>query len=327
MALPANFLRQLMVGMVICIGFYGAWIAFSGAAEVRDAVMQLGWYGWGVVLGLSLFNYALRFARWEIYLRVFGHRIPFGKNLCIYLAGFGFTTTPGKVGEALRSVYLKPYGVGYTHSLAAFFAERLVDMLAMIVVASLAAWAFTETRWLLGVMVLLVLLVLPAVHSAALLRGFSRLNAAAKSDRVRSIATRVGQMLGASAALLRSLPLYAGFGLGLVAWFAEGYALYVVLERMNADIPLLLAAGIYGVSIVVGAVSFIPGGLGSTEVAMGGLLVLSGVSAPVAVSAVIICRLATLWFAVLIGLGCLGGLELRGMKSFAAGDSRALKDN
>ncbi len=46
---------------------------------------------------------------------------------------------------------------------------------------------------------------------------------------------------------------------------------------------------------------------------MGSLLVLSGVDAPTAVSAVIICRLATLWFAVALGLVFVVGIEFGGL--------------
>ena len=135
--------------------------------------------------------------------------------------------------------------------------------------------------------------------------GPERTESARLADGLRHLVST----LGASSQLLRSMPLYAGLVLGLIAWFAEGYALYVVLDRMGADVPVLLAAGIYGISIIAGVVSFVPGGLGGTELVMGSLLVLSGVDAPLAVSAVIICRVATLWFAVAIGLVFLTGLE------------------
>jgi len=83
-----------------------------------------------------------------------------------------------------------------------------------------------------------------------------------------------------------------------------------VLDRMGADTLVYLAAGIYGVAVLAGAVSFVPGGLGGTELVMTTLLILTGVDAPIAVSAVIICRLATLWFAVAIGLIFVIGIEL-----------------
>lgn len=310
-SLPGNFVRKLLVCIVLSAAFYGAWALFGGIDEVLAAAGALGFGGWAIILGLSLFNYALRFVRWDYYLRHLGCQVPAGPNISAYLAGFGFTTTPGKLGEAIRSVYLKPFGVSYMQSLAAFFVERLVDLLAMIVVASLAAYAFSNMRWLVAVTLLLTLALVPLVHSRRLPGWLESRATRSESERVSSGLRNLANMLGASARLLKSMPLYAGFVLGLIGWFAEGYALYFVLERMGAEVPLLIAAGIYGVSILAGVVSFVPGGLGSTEVVMGSLLVLSGVEAPVAVSAVIICRVATLWFAVVIGLGFLSGLEWR----------------
>ena len=311
MKLPENFLRQLVVCIVLSAAFYGAWVVFGGAGEVLDAAARIGWTGWAIILGLSLLNYALRFMRWDFYLRRLDCRVPVGRNLSAYLAGFGFTTTPGKVGEAIRSVYLKPYGVTYSQSLAAFFVERLVDMLAMIVVASLAAYAFESMRWLVVLTLVLTLALLPLVHSRRLPGVLSRQSARFGSAKLSAAAGHFTAMLQSSASLLKSAPLYAGFGLGLIAWAAEGYALFVVLDLMGADVPVMLAAGIYGVSILAGVVSFVPGGLGGTEMVMGSLLALAGVPAPVAVSAVIICRVATLWFAVAIGLGFLTVLELQ----------------
>ncbi len=311
MSLPDNFVRQLVLCIVLSIAFYGAWAAFGGVDEVWESATRIGVAGWAFILGLSLFNYALRFARWGLYLKRLGARVPMGLNFAAYLAGFGFTTTPGKVGEAIRSVYLKPYGVSYTQSLAAFFVERLVDMLAMIVVASLAAYAFESMRWLVALTLLATLAFLPLVHSEFLLDWLKQLADPGRHPRLATAVGHIVQLLRSSAVLLRSGPLYQGFGLGLIAWAAEGYALYVVLDYMGADVPVMQAAGIYGVAILAGAVSFIPGGLGGTEMVMGSLLILAGVEAPVAVSAVIICRVATLWFAVLIGLLFLVGLELR----------------
>ena len=312
MALPANFIRQFLVCVVLSIVFYGAWVLFSDPDEVLASVNRLGWEGWGIILGLSLFNYLLRFIRWHIYLARLGCSVPVARNLLAYLGGFGFTTTPGKVGEAVRSVYLKPYGVGYVESLSAFFVERLVDMLSMIVVASLAAYAFESTRWLLVLTFLVTFAFLPLIHSQRFIAFLDRKRQLFSSERLLKLGEHFMSLLATSANLLRSGPLYTGLLIGLVAWMAEGIALYIVLDRMGVEMSLFLAAGIYGVSILAGAVSFVPGGLGGTEIVMGSLLILTGVDAPVAASAVIVCRIATLWFAVLIGLMCVVGLEVNG---------------
>jgi uncharacterized protein (TIRG00374 family) len=312
-ALPKNFVRQFAVCVALSIVFYGAWAVFSGAGEAWGAVKSLGWNTWLFILGLSLINYCLRFVRWDMYLKRLGHPVPVGSNFIAYIAGFGYTTTPGKVGEAMRSVYLKRFGVGYVESLSAFFVERLVDMISMIIVASLAAYAFESTRWLVGVTFIVTIAFLPLIHSEWLYGFIERRRVSLGSEKARSLGEHLLNMLRTSADLLRSGPLYGGLALGLLAWFAEGYALYVVLDRMGADVTIFLAAGIYGVAILAGAVSFVPGGLGGTEIVMGSLLILAGVDAPVAASAVIVCRIATLWFAVALGLGCVVTMELKGV--------------
>jgi uncharacterized protein (TIRG00374 family) len=260
-----------------------------------------------------------------MYLKRLGFSVPPASNLLAYLAGFGFTTTPGKVGEAFRSVYLKRFNVSYVHSLAAFFVERLVDMIAMIIVASLAAYAFESTRWLVALTFIVTIAFLPLIHSNWLYGFIDARRRAFASERWRSLGEHLLNMLRTSAGLLRSGPLYGGLVLGLFAWAAEGLALYIVLDRMGVDITIYLAAGIYGVSILAGAVSFVPGGLGGTEIVMGSLLILAGVEPPVAASAVIVCRIATLWFAVALGLACVLGMELKGLG--ANPDARKQQEN
>jgi glycosyltransferase 2 family protein len=312
LALPKNFVRQFLVCVVLSIAFYGAWAAYGGVQEVWASIKSLGGAGWAIILGLSLLNYLLRFIRWDIYLRQLGNNVPLLANVSVYLAGFGFTTTPGKVGEAVRTVYLKPFKVSYVDGLAAFFVERLVDMISMIVVASLAAYAFANTRWLVGLTLVVTLAFLPLIHSQAFYRVLDSWRQKLASERLRAAGGHLLELMRSSAGLLRSGPLYLGLLLGLVAWFAEGYALYVVLQRLGQETPVMLVAGIYGVSVLAGAVSFVPGGLGGTELVMGSLLLLAGVDPSIAVSAVIICRLATLWFAVAIGLVFVVGIELSG---------------
>jgi uncharacterized protein (TIRG00374 family) len=83
---------------------------------------------------------------------------------------------------------------------------------------------------------------------------------------------------------------------------AEALAFYWVLSWLGADISLSFAIFVYALSMLAGALSFLPGGLGSAEAVMISLLVFKGMAAPAAVAATVFIRLATLWFAVVIGL-------------------------
>ena len=91
--------------------------------------------------------------------------------------------------------------------------------------------------------------------------------------------------------------------LSVLGWFAECLALYLLLQYLGADISLLQAIFIFSIANIAGAVSLLPGGLIGVEVTMFGLLISFGCHADQAMSATIIIRLTTLWFAV--GLGFL----------------------
>jgi uncharacterized protein (TIRG00374 family) len=101
--------------------------------------------------------------------------------------------------------------------------------------------------------------------------------------------------------LIAPIALFWGVGIGIVAWFAECWGFYFILKGFGADISAISTSFIYSFSTLFGAVTMLPGGLGTTEASMTGLLNLQGISRSNAVGATIIIRLCTLWFAVAIG--------------------------
>ena len=109
--------------------------------------------------------------------------------------------------------------------------------------------------------------------------------------------------------LSRPAPFLIATTLGLVAWLSEGVALWVVLKGLGADVSLILSLPIYGGSILVGAVTTLPGGLVGTEGAMVALLQQAGAGPSVAAVGTLLVRVATLWFAVAIGVAALGLLH------------------
>ena len=122
------------------LGYLGLSL-WAGWREVVAAVVQVGPLVLVGLLSLSLTNYLLRFVRWGRYLSLLDAPVPWRINLDAYFSGFALTTSPGKVGEMLRSVLLKRHGVPPAASIAAFFAERLSDLLSVVILAAVGLWA------------------------------------------------------------------------------------------------------------------------------------------------------------------------------------------
>ncbi|MEW6648396.1 MAG: lysylphosphatidylglycerol synthase transmembrane domain-containing protein [Pseudomonadota bacterium] len=300
-ARPVRGLRALILSVVAAAVGYLGFSLWGGWQDVVAALRQVSLPVLLLLLLLSLVNYGLRFARWQHYLALFGHRVPWRQSLRIYLGGFALTTTPGKAGEALRCVLLQPHGVSWPHSLAALLAERLGDLMAILLLAAIGLAAWPQGRGVIVLMAaVLVVLLLCIQQRAWLVRLDGWLRTRFHGRAAALAAGLIETMLHSSRLFTLPLLLYSAV-LGVVAWGAEGVAFYYLVQVLGTDLDLLTALFIYAFAMLVGAVSFLPGGLGGAELAMVTLLTLHGMSPGVAVAATVIIRLATLWFAVVLG--------------------------
>jgi uncharacterized protein (TIRG00374 family) len=90
-----------------------------------------------------------------------------------------------------------------------------------------------------------------------------------------------------------------------VAWLCECLGFWLTLKAFAPDPQALAACFIYALGTIVGVAS--PGGLGLTEGSMVGMLQTGAIMGAnklgpaTATAATLIIRMATLWFAVLVG--------------------------
>jgi uncharacterized protein (TIRG00374 family) len=302
----------LIASVYVCIAM------LTDSAKLADALRQLGWRGCLAVLALSLLNYLLRFERWQFYLHRLGRDLTHGRHLLYYLSGFAFTVSPAKAGEAMRSLYLQDHGITYRVSFAAFFVERLLDLFAITALASLIVFDHVKYRpmFIATVTLLAVILVgarqgvVPLMIERFSARLSARFSARFSVGIARLLAGFAG-LLRSSSQLLRPRSLLLGFVLGLGAWAAEGVGFQFICEALQISGSVTMFVGIYALSVLAGSIAFIlPAGIGGMEIVMTALLVEQGAPLRVAIIATLLCRLATLWFAVIIGVAAASAVEL-----------------
>lgn len=261
-------------------------------SHVKEIPLTL--YLW--LLLLSIVSYLLRFSRWYYFLHPIEASISLSKHLLIYVSGFALTTTPGKAGETIRSLFLSPLGIKYHQSLAAFFSERLLDVVSVVTLSIfLFAWAFSEyQQWVMASAIFIVIAFL-LVRSTLIPRLIERFLKHKSKVLLIAFQNQVSKFLGNRSLLI-------AFPLSLMAWLPQGYGLYLIVEAMGFETSPLLVIGIYNISMLAGAISFIPGGIGATEAAISVLLISLGMDASLAVAASLVCRGMTIWLAVFLGL-------------------------
>lgn len=287
-------------GLITCL-YLGALIWLDTRKQIFAQLPQL-WQPLLVMMTMVLGSFILRFARWQWLLHRMGHHPPAGYGFLAYLSGFAFTATPGKVGELVRIRYLLPAGVPAQTTLSVFVFERLFDLLAVLLLATL----YTGRPALLTGVAAFVLLVAAAVwlcashpryfnHAIRLLR---RLHARRLARWLRTL--RDG--LHHCRRLATPLDATISLALGLAAWLLTALAFVFLLWQLGISLPLQTATAIYPISMLAGAASMMPGGLGSTEATIAALLTAEGVDLATAGLAAVGIRLASLWFSILLGM-------------------------
>jgi uncharacterized protein (TIRG00374 family) len=304
----------LLAAALVAVGVPVGLVLWAGWREVIAAAGAIGALAIAAALGTSLCNYLLRFARWQRFVKVLGHVVPLRRNLTIYLSGLTLTATPGKAGELVRGVFLKPHGIPYAQSFVLVFWDRLSDLAGVLILAVAAGGLLASGYSVLlpGVLLVIVLLWVlrpgGAVFSRALLFLEHRL-----SRRVRSHVRGLTRLRQTDANLTPTLAL-VGATAGASAYAAQGIGLLVLAHAAGVPLDLAGAILVASVSTLAGAAVLLPGGAGMVEVTSVALLAAQGVPQAEAVALGLVHRLTTFWFAISLGAGCLAFL-LRGAKA------------
>lgn len=316
---PSLRLKPLLPVVALALLGYGLLGLWSQGDQLLPLLARL----WPVILAgltLVLLGYGLRFLRWRLLLAALGERPPWRADARLWMGSYAFTATPGKSGEAVRSVLLRQEcGTPLPASLAALLAERLSDGTAVLLLLVLnlpLVLGWLPAGWLQSgapaqsASALPWLLALAAGGSALLLLGRAGPRRRLKQLLRRLLPSRLAggsaDTLAALKRLLRPLPLLAATLIGAVAWGLEGVSLALLLQAMGSPLAQVGGAMVaHTAAGLLGALSMLPGGLGSTEAGTVGLLALQGVPLATATTATLLIRLMTLWFATALGVVCL----------------------
>jgi uncharacterized membrane protein YbhN (UPF0104 family) len=280
----------------------GALLWFAWDSEAAAAAALLSPAVIAACLALSLVNYLARGLRWILLGRAFGVAAPAGRQMLYFFAGFALTVTPGKVGEVVRLWLLhRHHGVSYTRSMPLLAGDRVLDMVAICLLALAGAALTSRYLAVTAVLTLACVALLAALTHAPLLLSLIDW-AERRIRRAPGLFARAREVCATLPAIGRPAVLLPSLGLSLLGWLAECLVLWLVLQALGAAIGLGASMLVFCLAAVAGAVSLLPGGLGAADLSLLGLLRLVQVPEAAAIVTTILVRLATLWFAVGLGL-------------------------
>jgi glycosyltransferase 2 family protein len=300
--------RRLLLGVLLGVVVVSAIILIADASALADAFRAFDWQLTPIIVSAILLNYALRFAKWQYYLDLVDvEGLRRRDSVLIFVSGFTMVMTPGKVGELLKAYLVRNRaGTELSKMIPVVMIERLTDGMATLLLIGIGVIVF-PFGWPIfagGLAAAGTLLLI--IQRESLIHGIlDRL----RSTRFRARVNTLELLYVSSRFLLSTRPLLVAVGLGVVSWFGECVAFFVILVGLGIEpsLHLLLAATfVFGVSAWAGALSFLPGGLGATEASAVALLTLTitdvSMNESVAVAATLLMRFATLWFGVFLGV-------------------------
>jgi glycosyltransferase 2 family protein len=294
--------RNLILALALGVAVYLLLAVFSGFGKLRAALDGFDYALVPAILGLVSLSYVARFFRWLYYLRLLKVSVPLGINAAIFAAGLSMTISPGKLGEILKSVFVRQAsGAPVARTAPAVVAERATDGTGMV------AWGFLGAFALgLGLTTMVIFLAV-AAFGIAVLRS-KRLSLLAERVLVKvpllnRLSPHLHDFHASSNELLGTRPLIVGTVISFLSWGLECLGVYLCAVGLGVEKDFLLVVFVFAVSSLLGVLSMLPGGIGAVEAGLAlQFRAVTELSAGVAGALTLVIRLATLWFATLVGV-------------------------
>ncbi|HPG65823.1 MAG TPA: lysylphosphatidylglycerol synthase domain-containing protein [Candidatus Hydrogenedentes bacterium] len=275
----SRLLALVVLALVTVVGLASL---FMGDWHASLAYWKGGTDTLAAAFGVQTLNVIYDMVVWLWLLRLFGIRVAPLRGVVIYLCGFAGLLLPLQLGRFVRSEALARMGVARFRQAAKAEVVILFFGGAGAVAACTGLGAYLFRPWLAP-------LVMAAVVAAFLLGA----------DRLLRLFAK--ERLVLAEGFWRRPEVFAVALLVMAGWFINGFALYLVVRDLPGDFGLWQALFMAPASMLVGAVSGLPGGIGAIEGFLGVSLKFMRVPSGHLALAVGAFRLISLWLWIPIG--------------------------
>jgi len=301
----SKYKKKILISVAFGAIIYLLFSIYADFDKLITAFGNFNWFWLPVILALSFLNYIFRFIKWHYYLFILEIKLSLKESLLIFLSALTMSVTPGKMGEVLKSYLLKEEnGTPVSKSAPIVLAERLTDFISIVLLCLLGSYFINYGRMIIliiGMFFILAIIMLSVRKLSLRLIGVL-----GKYSFLKKHTEKIYLAYESIYQMIRIKPLLIATSISIISWFFECLGFYLVInvfsQSTGLEINLLSAIFIYAFSTLIGAIAMLPGGVGITEASLTGLLVFSKIPKDISVASTIIIRLATLWFAVFVGI-------------------------
>ena len=294
-------LKKIISIVIITIIIYAVFLFISDLDKISDKIFNFKLEFLPLIIGLVIFSWIISYFRWNILLKNQNIHIPHSLNFQIFLVGGALGITPGKIGELFKSQILKEkFNIPRTKTAPLFIVEKFLDLVSAMIVTIIGIWFIPEIGYLAIVGLMISVLLFKILTSKKFFN--QTLNFLNKIKFLKKYLEPLSSSHEILSKTLYSKKMFFLLTLSFFYWIIIGCAAFFVIEGFGFSIGSILnIISTYSSSLIIGALSFIPGGIGIAEGSLIGLLTFQGIDVSEAIVIVVLIRIFTLWFSTITG--------------------------
>ena len=307
-----KFDNRIIWVVIASVGLYGVFLFFSDFNIISEQISNFKYEFLPLILLLVSISWTPLLVRWQILLKKNDINIPIKKSFLLFLGGMSMSITPGHVGELIKSQLIKTiYNIPRTKTAPIIFVEKFYDLTGAIIASIIGIIILGMDTSLILISVSILIVIIFLIYYRPIFEFIL------KRVTKTKFFSKYSENLSDSYEIVRNstTPQISSisFGLSVLYWIIISVAVHFILLSFGIEsVSILKTISIYSSSVIIGAISFIPGGLGITEGSLIGLFSLEGIDVSLALILSVMIRILTMWYSVSIGFICLkftGGLS------------------
>jgi len=271
----------IIAGLLTLLGLGVAayWINHIGGDHFIDGILTINPVYIILLLLITCFFIFIRFIRWQFLLRQISVRIPIRSSFLLYLSSLVGIATPGYIGEAvLRSAFLrKQFAVPIRVTVWVFVQERLLDVVVLasifLLIDGTSGFQWVASLILLGMLLLWIILYF--------------------------VAPRLGI---ATNNIMKPVIIFQSILLSFILWLPVTAMISISALSVNQEVGVLFSMQSFSIATLLGGLSFMPAGVGTT----GSVAILQlqeyGMALPLAVIVITLVRISTTGVTLLVSV-------------------------
>ncbi|MCV0399661.1 MAG: flippase-like domain-containing protein [Nitrosarchaeum sp.] len=293
--------NKIILSLVIVSSIYAIFLIVSDLAIVYTSLINFKLEFLPVIFILISISWFVLFLQWHLLLKNSGIFIPIRTSFSIYVSSFALGLIPGKMGDFIKAKILKDkFSVPISQTSGIIISEWFYTAIGLITLSMIGIFVFELGAYIGIVFGLLLVMLFALTKSDKLLDKIVRFSSKIKfasnfakslSDSFETVKNSTKAKIGVQASCL-----------SITYWLIEACTVYLIMTALNVpEIKILEIIPMYSSAIILGFISFLPLGMGVVEGSFSGFLNYYGLNLSIAITTVIIIRLFTRFYPVLIG--------------------------